>query len=153
MDGIGGVILGTLLYGTAKVLGYRWWCSVGLAWLRPDLGAEALRRRSWELGMTRLLIGFGVGIPMAALHAMVLELTGVQALAYLLVYVPIRWFEWGLIVPLMPAGKLSWGQLWRGQHRTERRWRLIGIAVSCALDMVFLLGVLNGIRGMGRIFC
>lgn len=153
MEGIGGVILGTLIYGTAKVLGYRWWCGVGLTWLRPELSADAIRQRSLRLGIIRLLIGFGVGIPMAVLHAIVLELTGVQALAYLLVYVPIRWFEWGLIVPMIPAGPWSWSNFWRGQHRTERLWRLYGIAVSCALDVVFLLGVLNGIRGMGRIFC
>ncbi|SMC29116.1 hypothetical protein SAMN02745857_03615 [Andreprevotia lacus DSM 23236] len=154
MDGSINVIAGTAIYGAAKVLGYSWWCHVGLARLRTDLPPEQRTPLAIKLGLIRLGIGFVVGIPMALVFGLIASITWFfPPLGYLLTYVPVRWFEWGIMIWLIDPPARSMRQLLRSCSPAERRWRLQGIVVSCLLDIVFFLCVALGLQGMGRVFC
>ena len=66
-----------------------------------------------------------------------------QVLAYLLVYVPVRWIEWGImgsiLRPTFSPARLLLDLDWRG-----RKWRLGGIMISCLADLA-LFSELGGL--------
>jgi hypothetical protein len=78
------------------------------------------------------------------------NLTG-QAIAYLAVYVPVRWIEWGLIALIVTPDARHFGAFWLGANRRDRLWRLCGIAASCCADVPVLVAV--GGLPVGRFMC
>lgn len=154
MSNSSSLIIGTGIYALAKILGYSWWCGVGLKRLRSDLNAIQRKPLAVKLGMIRFGIGFVVGIPMTAVFGALLNANWFfLPLSYLLTYVPVRWFEWGVMVWWINPATRSWHQLLCSNGKIERIWRLQGIILSCALDLVFFICMAAGLKGMGRIFC
>jgi hypothetical protein len=148
-----------LLYLALKALAYTGWCAVGLGVLRPSVRRRTLA--AVGLGVLRLAIGllFATGIFLAStlLVASLNEATGrvlspsaTVVLAYLAVYVPVRWIEWALIEALLTDDARTPGGFFLSSARA-RPWRLGGILVSCLADVPVML-VLGGLP-MGRFMC
>jgi hypothetical protein len=142
-----------LTYGVLKVVAYSAVCLLGLRWVG---GRERwLLPMALALGLLRAGMGlaFGVGIFFAS--AWVVAQTslepGGQALAYVTVYVPVRWVEWGLIAMLLTRPARSLRGFVLGATARDRLWRLCGIAVSCCADIPVLL-CMGGLP-VGRMMC
>jgi hypothetical protein len=142
-----------LLYGACKVLAYCAVCHAGLRWVAARQGWLVLP--TVGLGVLRVAMGlaFGVGIFFAS--AWVVSEAGSdfagQALAYLLVYVPVRWVEWALIAWIAVPAARSWRGFVLGAGGRDRIWRAAGIAVSCLADVPVLLA--TGGLPIGRFMC
>lgn len=139
------------LYGAGKVLAYSAVCYACVTWVHR-------RSRAWLLagllGVLRAAMGllFGVGIFLLS-SALIGSATslGAQGFAYLTIYVPVRWIEWGLIALIaVPATRSVEGFL-LGSSARERCWRLLGVLVSCAADVPVWL-VVGGLP-VGRFMC
>lgn len=141
-----------------KGAAYCAWCAAGLRRFQP--ARERLLAPALALGLLRLVLGglFGVGIFLgsAALYAGLGESAALgestaMGLAYLGVYVPVRWIEWGLIEALLRREARSLSGFWLGADRAGRRWRLGGAALSCLADVPMILS-LGGLP-LGRFLC
>lgn len=141
------------IYGALKVTVYAAVCWFGLRWVGRRAG------RSWPpalgLGLLRALMGLGFGVGIFFASAMVVAATSSdfagQAIAYLAVYVPVRWIEWGLIGLIVTPDTRHFGAFWLGANRRDRLWRLCGLAASCCADVPVLLAV--GGLPVGRFMC
>jgi hypothetical protein len=142
-----------LTYGALKLLAYCTVCWLGLRWVAARQG------RVWPaalgLGLLRasMGLGFGVGIFLASASIVAVNPSSasMMVVAYLAVYVPTRWIEWGLIALFLSRGTRSLGGFWLGANGKDRWWRLIGIVVSCSADVPVLLAV--GGLPVGRFMC
>ena len=149
------------LYFAAKGAAYCGWCGLGARLFRP--AATSVLGLALGLGALRLLLGllFGVGIFLGSAFAVAgLDEAGASptlamGLAYLGVYVPVRWIEWGLIELLLrPAARTQAGFLraFLGSvDRPGRAWRAGGIAISCLADVPLMLAA--GGLPIGRFMC
>lgn len=142
-----------LLYGSLKVAAYSAVCHVGLVWV-------GRRRRlvlpvALGLGLLRAAMGlvFGVGIffASAAVLAATPGSTAGPLLAYLAVYVPVRWIEWSLIALLVAPDARSGPGFLFGADGRDRLWRVLGIVVSCAADVPVFAA--TGGMPVGRFMC
>jgi hypothetical protein len=106
--------------------------------------------------MIRLSLGFFFGIVIYFLtSALVTSLApGLpeNVIAYLSVYAPVRWIEWTIMAILILPGPLSPSQWIAGSGRTDRLWRLGGIAISCLADIPLIVS-LGGVIPVGRFLC
>ena len=145
-------------YLALKVLAYSAWMFVGM---------RAFRREGWSrigtamgLGILRVLVGLGFGLAIAVASEAVsdvvrsvsyTEWVSVTA-AYLAIYVPVRWIEWG-VFDLAPRGDSSWLRgVVMGHGRRTWWWRGGGIVVSCLADIPVILA-LGGIPMLGSFLC
>jgi hypothetical protein len=138
-------------YLALKCAAYTGWMYVGLRVWTPS----ASLLRALELALWRLLLGIvlGFGIYVAStLVALSVGTYGVspQIVAYLVVYVPVRWFEWAILERSLRPLRSVRGFL-LDVDRRGRGWRVGGIAVSCAADLV--LFSYFGSMPIGRFFC
>ena len=142
------------LYLFPKFLIYVLWCYLGLRLFRAQ--GENWGNNAFLYGLYRLLLGFGFGF-VVFIAAAALESNGVNsehnstALEYVLVYLPIRWIEWTImaivIIPIS-TGLFRWLS---GLNKTDRLWRLGGIAISFIGDASLLFLVKH--VEIGRILC
>jgi hypothetical protein len=133
-----------------KFVIYILWCYLALRIRRP--GEEALFSTATVYGFYRLLIGFAFGalvffavIGWAAGHG------DPSKLDYVLIYLPILWIEWTIMAIIIIPGANSAARWFTGLDRSDRVWRLGGIAVSFLGDG-FLLFLTDHIE-VGRILC
>ena len=144
-------------YFAVKGAAYCGWCGVGVNRFRP----ASTRRVGLALGLgaLRLVMGFvfGVGIFFASAFAVAgldesgVGVTAAMVLAYLGVYVPVRWVEWALIEAILHTPARSLAGFTRGGDRASRTWRLGGIAISCLADVPLMLAA--GGLPVGRFMC
>ena len=73
-------------------------------------------------------------------------------IAYLSVYVPVRWIEWTIMALLILPGPISPLQGVAGGGRADRLWRLGGIVISCLADIPLIVS-LGGVIPVGRFLC
>ena len=145
------LILGT--YFIIKYSAYSFWSFRGL--LRFQSERKSLVGPALGLGALRSTLGLGFGILIWLGASFVVEMvsasTAGQVLAYLFVYVPVRWVEWSviLLVILVPARSLKGFIV--GISREERMWRLGGIAISCVADIPLIVAI-EGLP-IGRFMC
>jgi hypothetical protein len=146
--------MGALLYFGSKFLAYSAWCYFGLRAFRPQ-NSRTLGR-AIIYGMIRLSLGFFFGILIYFLSsALVTSLApGLpeNVIAYLSVYVPVRWIEWTIMAILILPGPISPSHWIAGNGRTDRLWRLGGIAISCLADIPLIVS-LGGVIPVGRFLC
>ena len=146
------------LYISVKLAAYWAWCYLGLRLLN----AERSRPELWALlwGGFRLVLGLSLGIGIwfastvvySGLYTMGTQGTLQQALTYLAVYVPVRWFEWTLLAILMiPQERVTMTAIAVGGSGRARWWRLGGIVLSCLADIPMIIEV-DGLP-IGRFFC
>ena len=146
--------MGALLYFGGKFLAYSAWCYFGLRTFRPQnsrtLGPAIV------FGAIRLSLGLFFGILIyllgSALIASLASGLPENVIAYLAVYVPVRWIEWTIMAILILPGPISASQWIAGTGRSDRLWRLGGIAISCLADIP-LIASLGGVIPVGRFLC
>lgn len=149
------------LYFAAKGAAYCGWCGLGARLFRP--AATSVLGLALGLGALRLLLGllFGVAIFLGSAFAVAgLDEAGASptlamGLAYLGVYVPVRWIEWGIVelllrAPAPSAGRFL-GRFLGGTDGTGRAWRGGGIVISCLADVPLMLAA--GGLPIGRFMC
>jgi len=135
-----------LTYLGIKYAAYAAWCAVGLHWVMAVPPPSAYRAGVFW-GLLRLVMGFGFGVAIAEAVTR-LNLSGhPEGLTlYLLVYVPIRVFEWGVMLCLFAAAERR-GALWcRGAA-----WVMGGILISCLADVPIFYWI--GGFPVGRFWC
>jgi len=144
--------MGVVLYIAVKLLAYFCWVYFGLQLFRGD--QSPLRAAAYAL--FRLFLGFLFGLViffLLSLFSPVLGAIPMQSVfAYLLIYVPVRWVEWMIMATLLNPNHLSFEQAVTGAGRSDRLWRLGGIAISCIADVPIIL-FLGGVIPTGRILC
>ena len=145
------------LYFAAKGAAYCGWCGLGARLFRPA-GTRVLGL-ALGLGTLRLVLGlvFGVAIYLGSCLAVVgldeagADPTLAMGLAYLGVYVPVRWIEWAIIETILRPQARSFGRFWAGADGSGRLWRLGGAAISCLADVPLMLAA--GGLPVGRFMC
>ncbi len=146
--------MGALLYFGGKFLAYSVWCYFGLRGFRPQ-NSRTLGR-AIIYGAIRLSLGFFFGILIYLLSsALITSLApGLpeNVIAYLAVYVPVRWIEWTIMAILIMPGPISLSHWIVGNGRMDCLWRLGGIAISCLADIPLIVS-LGGIVPVGRFLC
>jgi hypothetical protein len=151
LEGAGGAVL----YFGLKYLAYSAWMFYALKLFADP--ASIPRALLLGLGRSAMGIGFGLVIFVCTLlvFAAVSETTTgnivPQVVAYLGVYVPVRWIEWGIMEVLVRRGQSKGGGFLLGYDRRGRLWRLGGIGVSCLADLVVITQL--GSLPVGRFMC
>lgn len=144
----------SLIYPSIKFLAYSFWCYWGLRNFRPPM--NDLYTRSLLFGFLRLVMGLFFGLAIWMVGAFVLSRIGFglpqNILAYLLIYVPVRWIEWSIMAVLIVPDSFSFVQWISGTSPRDRNWRLVGIAISCLADIPLIISF-RGIIPTGRILC
>ncbi len=143
-----------LLYIGGKFLAYGLWCFVGLRKVRRDPSASLPQALLY--GLLRLIMGLFFGVVIWLASSWMLSAVGYglpqNILAYLLVYVPVRWIEWSIMAAFIAPQPFSFlGWLIAGWP-TDRYWRLGGIAISCLADIPMIVD-LGGVIPTGRFLC
>ncbi|MBI3549758.1 MAG: hypothetical protein HY078_12025 [Elusimicrobia bacterium] len=139
----------TWIYAALKFAVYSGWCWVGLRALRPQETPSA--RAALGLGLLRLSMGLGFGVLIWFLASFVaVQIVRSEPLIYLMVYVPVRWVEWGIIEGLLVRDSGPSGFLW-GHSGGARGWRVRGIVVSCLADIPVIVSM--GGLPLGRFMC
>jgi hypothetical protein len=128
-------------YVLGKFIGYTIWCGVGVAignnrWRNIAMGGLGY-------GGIRLLLGFILGTLAAVPYASLM--LGNQRLGYLLIFIPMRIFEWSLMAKLIKK---------REGITVSRSWIIGGIVVSFVIDALFGIIPQWGISTVGgRVLC
>ena len=143
-----------IYYFVAKFVAYCVWCYVGVRLFRS--GERLAIPRALGYGTLRLAMGIFFGILIYFLSsALVTALApGLpeNVIAYLAVYVPVRWIEWTIMAVLILPGPVYFSAWIAGSGRKDRLWRLGGIVISCLADIP-LIASLGGVIPVGRFFC
>lgn len=142
------------LYFVVKLIAYCIWCYVGLRMFQPE--GKLLPARALGFGVVRLVMGFFFGILIYFFSGFALSILGSglpqNIIAYLAVYVPVRWIEWSIMSALL-SGKGASPSPWVfGWSPRDRCWRLGGIIISCLADIPLIYS-LGGVIPTGRFLC
>ena len=144
--------MGAILYVGIKLLAYVGWMYLGLRTLGS--GDKPSMWYAIFLGILRLFLGLIFALVIYFLSSAVLSHLGSglapNVVTYLAVYVPVRWLEWSMMAALLMSPSLS--QFILGTARTDRLWRLGGIAISCLADIPLIVS-LGGVIPTGRFLC
>ncbi len=148
-----------LIYLLIKFSAYVWWCHVGLEkkWQKSEIPVPSTLKTSFGLGFFRSILGLVFGVAIYFLSTSFLmsfssNFFGAQFLAYLLVYIPVRWIEWSIMAMFLFRDSRSlWGFI-AGGSVVDRKWRGVGILISCAADAPVIMA-LRGNLFLGRIMC
>jgi len=143
---------GFLAYVILKYLAYLMWCYVGVGMFRQ----ERTLKSAAGYGAIRLMIGVGFGLGVFMVGGMMhLDANQDLVLLYLKIYVPIRWFEWGIMAALISCADRGAAPFVIGKSWRSRLWRVGGILVSIAADLPVLLGHRGPIEMLpvGRFLC
>jgi len=144
--------MGAIVYVGIKLFAYIAWMYLGLRALRS--GAQPSMWYAIFLGILRLFLGLIFALVIYFLSSAVLSRLGSglapNVVTYLAVYVPVRWLEWSMMAALLMSPSLS--QFILGTARTDRLWRLGGIAISCLADIPLIVS-LGGVIPTGRFLC
>ena len=147
-----------VLYLLVKFAAYTWWCHTGLerARQKPEMPEQDFFRKALGLGLFRSILGLGFGVaiffltvPFLAVNSHMVES---EFLAYALVYVPVRWIEWSIIAMILYRESRSVLGFIFGSSAIDRKWRAVGILISCAADIP-VIAALHGTLFLGRVMC
>jgi len=145
-----------VFYLTLKAAAYVLWCFAG-AWLvfRGSRTPGRAAVHALILGALRFALGLSLGLVIWFASTMAYAAAGnVPArtlIAYLSVYVPVRWIEWSIIAFFLTPGARTLFGLALGSSPRDRLWRLGGIAISCMADIP-VMTLLGGVP-LGRFMC
>lgn len=143
--------MAAVLYLVIKFLAYSAWVFVGIRSVRKE---NRPLLRSFLLGFFRLGLGFFFGVLIYLLSSALMSQLGFSSnsnvLAYLAVYVPVRWIEWSIMAAILVPG--TFAQFLVGVAKTDRLWRFGGIVISCLADIPLMVA-LGGVIPTGRFLC
>lgn len=140
----------------AKFFAYWSWCAYGVAQSAPDSSRSVRALRGVSLGLLRWLIGlaFGIGVFLASGFASQLLPNGLVQLAfdniwltYLVVYIPIRYVEWGIIAAALASGAFPL------RSRKAHIWIVSGIGISILVDLIHPEMIEQGRFCVSRCLC
>ena len=143
-------------YAAAKFLAYWAWSAYGVAQSAPDSSPSERASRGAGFGLLRWFIGlfFGIGVFLASIFASQLLPNGLVQFAfeniwllYLVVYIPIRCIEWGIIASFLASDTFPL------RSRKAHIWILGGIAISILVDLVHPDMIEQGRFCVGRCLC
>jgi hypothetical protein len=142
-----------LLYFGTKFIAYSVWCFLGLRKLRSSVATFG---QALLFGLLRLIMGLFFGVVIWLASSWMLSAVGYglpqNVLAYLLVYVPVRWIEWSIMAALIAPQPFSATGWLIGSTPADRYWRLGGIVISCLADIPMIVD-LGGVIPTGRFLC
>jgi len=148
-----------IIYLLVKFAAYVWWCRVGLGKREgePKPPEGSLDGPSLGLGLFRSMLGlvFGAGIYLLTIQFIFLfdsNMLGGEFLAYFLVYIPVRWIEWSIVAMIIFRHSRNVGGFVLGGSAVDRRWRAVGILISCLADIP-IIAAMHGNLFLGRIMC
>ena len=130
-----------VMYLCTKALAYAGWCYLGLRFFAP--GKPKLVMASIKYGCARLMLGVLLGVVIFLAALSMNNAIRNAPLTYLVIYVPVRIFEWGLFYSLMRRQPISWHGLF---------WVVGGVVVSCLADLPIAISE-GGVVPVGRPFC
>jgi len=146
--------MGAILYFGIKFVAYALWCLLGLRLFQPSrtsriaiaIGLGALR--------SFMGLGFGLGIWLVGslVYSALSHLPAPSVPTYLLVYVPVRWLEWSIMLVIVCPPCRSAAGFFLGLAQGDRLWRVGGIVLSCLSDIPMIIS-LGGILPVGRFMC
>jgi len=143
--------MGGTLYLGVKFAAYALWCWLGLRLFQSARASRAAM--AIALGLLRSAMGLGFGVAIWLIGSLVYtalsHVPATSALTYLLVYVPIRWLEWSLIVLLICPPCRSLKGFFLGRAKADRLWRLGGIFISCLSDIPMIISLAEFYRSGG----
>src|SRR5262249_14079674 len=127
--------MGLAIYIILKYAAYAGWCLLGL-----NLFESSIKNRTiaaLAIGFLRLVMGlfFGVVIWILSTSAYAIYFKilgdgfGAGVFAYLMVYVPVRWFEWAIIDLILQRRRTTLASFLVGHDGVSRKWRVGGIAI------------------------
>ncbi len=131
-----------VLYGIVKYFAYAAWCMVGVKIFQSIDWRTSLKRGA-GYGFARLFMGIGFGLIIFFVAVFVERIVRNENLTYLLVYIPVRFLEWAIMVALMGGESKS-------NVKRAFLWILGGVIISCIADLPFDRA--NN-PTLGRIFC
>lgn len=133
-----------------KLLAYILWSYVGISYLKLNVNHPKLRAVMY--GLFRLLTGLLFGMALAFLALMIFNYETPIAsgiIAYLAVYLPVRWLEWSILEFIMNPKSRSFDFFVFGVNKFSRRWRLGGLVLCGLFDVPFI--IMTGGAGLGNI--
>jgi hypothetical protein len=120
-------------YVLLKFLAYSGWCYLGLRALHQQSSiGKGVGFGSVRLGLG-MLFGVAIFVIGGSLH---LSAPAHPWILYLLVYVPVRYFEWSIMAALLGV---KGGELNRIGDGKTQRWILGGVVVSHLADIPLIL--------------
>jgi hypothetical protein len=133
-----------------KLLAYIWWSYKGFFFLKLHFNYPKLRAIVY--GLIRLLMGLMLGMALVYMALLIVDprnlvLSGI--ITYLLVYLPVRWLEWGLLEFIMSPKARSFDGFIFGVNKNSRRWRLGGLLLCAVMDVPII--ILTKGAGLGNI--
>ena len=132
------------IYVGGKLIGYSIWAWIGLYLLNRS-------PKIWQglgYGFLRLVMGFVFGV--IVFFTVSPDSEDALLLPYLMIYTPLRWFEWSLLLVIMTQ---SGSELWYSKNNWRMNaWRVGGILISYALDFLSPEGM-EGRFCVGRCLC
>jgi len=149
--------VGALIYLGGKFLAYSGWLYFGLSRFE---GRKPGPGRAVAFGLLRLLMGFFFGVLIYLGSSWVVTHLSSSlgfgmlrdVVAYLSVYVPVRWVEWSIMAALIAPYPVGLAQLAFGADPGDRGWRAGGILLSCLADIPLIVS-LGGVIPTGRFLC
>jgi len=143
-----------VLYIAVKFLAYICWVYYGLQLFRPDQYFSTALAMGY--GFFRLLLGFFFGVVIFFLLERFPDAINTHhaqsVLAYLLIYIPIRWIEWTIMAAMLNPSRATFNHAITGVDNADRLWRAGGIAISCLADIPLII-FFGGVLPTGRILC
>src|ERR1041384_7613736 len=143
-----------ILYFGVKFVAYALWCWFGLRILQPSRASPVVM--AIGLGALRSVMGLGFGLGIWLIGSLVYSalshLPAPSILTYLLVYVPVRWLEWSIMLMIICSPCRSIAGFFLGRAKGDRLWRAGGIVLSCLSDIPMIIS-LGGILPVGRFMC
>ena len=146
--------MGGILYFGVKFVAYALWCLFGLRLFQPSRGSPVAM--AIGLGALRSFMGLGFGIGIWLIGSLVYsalsQLPAPSILTYMLVYVPVRWLEWSIMLVIICSPCRSAAGFFLGLAKGDRLWRVGGVVLSCLSDIPMIIS-LGGILPVGRFMC
>src|SRR5216684_3359483 len=146
--------MGGILYFGVKFVAYGLWCLFGLRLFQPSRAFPVAM--AIGLGALRSFMGLGFGIGIWLIGSLVYsalsQLPAPSVLTYMLVYVPVRWLEWSIMLVIICSPCRSVAGFFLGLAKGDRLWRVGGIVLSCLSDIPMIIS-LGGILPVGRFMC
>jgi|SRR5690348_10991271 hypothetical protein len=146
--------MGAILYFGVKFVAYALWCLFGLRLFQPSQRSPVAM--AIGLGALRSVMGLGFGLGIWLIGSLVYSalshLPAPSILTYMLVYIPVRWLEWSIMLVIVCLPSRSVSGFFVGLAKGDRLWRVGGILLSCLSDIPMIIS-LGGILPVGRFMC
>lgn len=156
-------VLGVSIYCIVKLFFYTVWCYYYNRQFQLLISKKWLIIYAAIRVVIGIILGFFISILLNAL-AIYFEATkditlfcafgGGCLKSYILIFIPMRWFEWGLMEVIMNPAKRNISTFLFAMESKSVKVRIVGIALSFVADFFgFVAGFATLLTFGGRIFC